>query len=83
MNEITDGFIITKKFKNATDFSLFIENKVLDTKVGYMDCIISYCEEADIDVESITKLISISLKEKIRSEAEELNFLKPKAKLPL
>jgi hypothetical protein len=83
MDEITDSLVITKKFKNPTEFSIYIENKVMETKAGYMDCIISYCTEADINIESIAKLVNSTLKEKIRCEAEEQNYMKPRTKLPI
>jgi hypothetical protein len=81
----TDAQLITKqRFKNSNDFSLYIEKKVLETKAGYMDCILTYCRETDIDESSIAKLVNSSLKEKIRAEAEENNLMKPKTgKLPL
>lgn len=80
---LTDTLLITKKFRNAIEFSLYIENRVLDQKAGYMDSIIAYCTEADIDIENIGKLITTSLKEKIRCEAEEFNYMKPRGKLPI
>jgi hypothetical protein len=83
MNDLTDGLVITKRFRTATEFSLYIENRVLETKTGYMDSIIAYCTEADINIESIGKLVNTSLKEKIRCEAEEQNYMKPRAKLPI
>jgi SLT domain-containing protein len=48
-----------------------------------MDAVIQYCEEIDIEIESISKLINQSLKDKIQNEAEENNFMKPRGKLPL
>jgi hypothetical protein len=81
--QITDQFIISKKFTSANEFSLYIEGKVTEKKLSYMEAIITYCEEADIDVESIKSLVNKSLKEKIQSEAEELNYFKRTAKLPL
>ena len=49
-----------------------------------MPCIY-FCEQNSIDLESVPKLISKPLKEKIKYEAQELNFLKrsSRAKLPL
>lgn len=82
--EITDQFIISKKFNTANEFSLFIEGQVAAKKLSYMEAIISYCEEADIDVESVKSLVNKSLKEKIQCEAEELNYFRRKSgKLPL
>jgi hypothetical protein len=48
-----------------------------------MDAIIQYCSEVDIDVESISKLINQSLKERVQIEAEEGNYFKKRGKLPL
>tara|TARA_A100001201_G_scaffold57170_1_gene55243 strand:- start:787 stop:1059 length:273 start_codon:yes stop_codon:yes gene_type:complete len=51
----------------------------------YIDAIVHFCEKNNLDVESIPKLISKPLKEKIKCEAMELNLLKrtSHAKLPL
>jgi hypothetical protein len=81
--ELNDTIIITKKFRSPNEFSLYIEEKVVREKIGYMDAIINYCGEIDIEIDSISKLINQSLKDKIRLEAEEFNYLKKKAKLPL
>lgn len=80
---LTDSLIITKKFRSPNEFSLYIEERVLKERIGYMDAVIQYCEEIDIDIESISKLINQSLKDKIQNEAEENNFMKPRGKLPL
>lgn len=79
----TDSFIITKKFRSSNEFSLHIEEKVIKEKLSYMDAIIAYCNEVDIDVESVANLVNKSLKDKIQIEAEENNFMKKRAKLPL
>ena len=44
-----------------------------------------YCEVNELDVESVTKLVSKPLKEKLKWDATRLNFMKAtsKAKLPL
>ena len=44
--------------------------------MNYIDAIIYFCEQNSIDLESVPKLISKPLKEKIKYEAQELNFLK-------
>jgi hypothetical protein len=66
-------------------FSCEIERIVYDKDVSYMDAIILYCEDTGLEVELAAKLISDTLKSKIKMEAEDLHFL-PKsntAKLPL
>lgn len=81
--DLNDTLVITKKFRSPNEFSLYIEEKVLKEKLGYMDAVISYCNEVDIDIETISKLVNQSLKDKIRSEAEEFNYIKKRGKLPL
>lgn len=80
---LTDGLIITKRFRSSNEFSLYIEERVLREKIGHMDAVIKYCDEIDIDVESVTKLINQSLKEKIQVEAEDQNYMRKRAQLPL
>ena len=53
--------------------------------MSYVDAIVHFCEQNNIDVESVPKLITKPLKEKLKGEARELNLLKrtSRAKLPL
>jgi len=80
---LTDSLIITKKFRSPNEFSLYIEERVMRESIGYMDAIIQYCGEVDIDIESISKLINQSLKDKVQIEAEDGNYFKKRGKLPL
>jgi hypothetical protein len=71
--------------EEITTFSLNIETFVKKKNVSYMEAVVLYCEETGLEIELASKLISGSLKSKIKIEAEELNFL-PKSnttKLPL
>jgi hypothetical protein len=76
---------IGKKFVSKEKFTEAIENFVQETQMTYIDAIVEYCDRNNIEVESVGKLISKPLKEKIRYEATELNYLKKTslAKLPL
>ena len=76
---------LNNKFMCSQKFSQEIEQIVKISRMNYIDAIISYCEENSIEIETVTKLISKPLKEKIKYEAMELNFLKKssRAKLPL
>jgi hypothetical protein len=80
---LTDSLIITKKFRSPNEFSLYIEGRVAAQDISYMEAIIQYCEEVDIDIESISKLINQSLKDKVQIEAEDGNYFKKRGKLPL
>ena len=74
------------KFFCPAKFAQEIEQLVLNQEdMNYIDAIVYFCDLNAIDLESVPKLISNPLKEKIKYEASELNFLKrsSRAKLPL
>jgi len=81
--ELNNSILITRRFRSPSEFSLYIEERVLKEKISYMDAIIDYCTTNDVDLESIGSLVTTSLKEKVQLEAEEANMLKPRGKLPL
>ena len=76
---------IAKKFVTPQKFAMDIEKIVVDEELNYIDAIIHYCEINNIEVESVTKLISKPLKERLKWDATRLNFMKKtsRAKLPL
>lgn len=80
---LTDSLVITKRFRSPNEFSLYIEEKVISDKISYMDAVIQYCNDIDIDVEAVANLINQSLKDKIQNEAEEQNYMRPRGKLPI
>ena len=61
---------------SSKEFSLKIENVVKEKKITYMDAVVWYCEQNDIDTGTVSNLISKSLKEKIKLEATNLKMLK-------
>jgi len=61
---------------NSKEFSLKIESIVKEKRISYMDAVVLYCEENDIDTGTVSSLISKSLKEKIQVEATNLRMLK-------
>ena len=60
---------------NSKRFALEIEELVKSKKISYMDAVVLYCEDNDIDTGTISSLINKSLKEKIQMEAEKLNLV--------
>jgi hypothetical protein len=81
--KLTDVYVITKKFNTPTEFSQHIERRAVHTKSTCMDILLDYCVTNDIEIESVNKLLSTSLKDKLQAEAQDLNLLKVKAnKLP-
>ena len=67
---------INEKFISKEKFAEDIESLVLRTKMNYIDAIIEYCSENEIELETLNKLVSKPLKEKIKCDAIELNYLK-------
>lgn len=67
---------LENKFFCPSRFAKEIESLVQSDEMSYIDAIIHFCEKNSIDLESVPKLISKPLKEKIKYEAMELNFLK-------
>ena len=68
---------LESKFFCPAKFAENIESLVLNNKdMNYIDAIVHFCEQNNIDLESVPKLISKPLKEKIKCDALELNFMK-------
>jgi hypothetical protein len=69
---------------NSKEFSLQIEKIVQDKKgISYMDAVLKYCEDNEIDPGTVAPLISKNLKDKIELEAQDLNYLPKTGRLPL
>jgi hypothetical protein len=78
--------VLESKFFCPSRFAQEIESLVQRNQgMNYIDAIVHFCDLQSIDVESVPKLISKPLKDKLKAEAMELNFLKrsSRAKLPL
>ena len=77
--------LIKEKFLDQNKFTTDIEQLVLTTELNYIEALVSYCEENNIEFESVGKLIAKPLKDKLKAEATELNYLKrtSKSKFPL
>ena len=78
--------VLASKFFCPAKFAENIESLVLENKdMNYIDAIVFFCDKNNIDVESVPKLISKPLKEKIKYDAQQLNFMKKtsRAKLPI
>ena len=76
--------VLESKFYCPNKFAQEIEDLVLTHgDMNYIDAIVYFSEKNSLDVESIPKLISKPLKEKIKYEATELNFLKKTSRAKL
>ena len=83
--KVSDVFLVTKEFHTSTEFSQYIEKIAFNTNSPCMDMVVDYCEKRSIEIESISKFLTASIKAKIKEEALDLNLLKEKRKnsLPL
>ncbi len=76
--------VLESKFFCPSRFAQEIESLVqTNEEMNDIDAIVYFCEKNNIDVESVPKLISKPLKEKIKYEAMELNFLKKTSRAKL
>jgi hypothetical protein len=66
-------------------FSIIIETMVRDYRLSYLDAIVHWCEENEMEVETAAKLVSPLIKEKMMVECQNLNIIKGGscAKLPI
>ena len=77
--------VMEKKFLTPQKFAIEIEKIVAEEGINYIDAICQYCDMNDIELESVSKLMSKPLKERLKYDAIQLNFMKKtsRAKLPL
>jgi hypothetical protein len=69
--------VLESKFLCQAKFSKLIEDIVKKNEdMNYIDAVVYYCEQNNLEVDSISKLISKPLKEKLKCDAINLNFLK-------
>jgi hypothetical protein len=64
-------------------FSMNIENIALEKNITHMEAVLDYCQRNDIEPDTVSSLISKSLKEKIEANERDLNFLPRQAQLPV
>jgi hypothetical protein len=75
--------ILEDKFMTTARFSQEVEKIAHENSMNYIDAIVHYCEKNEIEIESVPKLISKPLKEKLKFDAQKLNFMKKTSKAKL
>ena len=69
--------VLKNKFLCQDKFTNDIENLVSNNdSMNYIEAICHYCEENSIEIESVGKLITKPMKEKLKGNAINLNYLK-------
>ena len=75
--------ILENKFMTTAKFSQEVERLAHENSMNYIDAIVHYCESNEIEIESVAKLISKPLKEKLKYDAQKLNFIKKTSRAKL
>lgn len=68
---------------NEKTISGEIEKIAATNRDGYIQAILTYCEQNNVDTVFVAKYLSKPLIEKIRAEGETINLLPRSARLPL
>ena len=68
----------------SAKFSQEVEKiAVTNSDMNYIDSVLHLCDLNEIEVDSVSKLISKPLKEKLKHEAQQLNFMKKTSRAKL
>ena len=68
--------VFEENFMTSAKFSLEIERIVKESKLNYIEAVVQFCEDKNIEIETVNKLVSKPLKEKLKYDAQRLNFMK-------
>ena len=77
--------VISTKALTSEKFIKEIERLVINYNLDYMDAVVNNFEKNNIEIEAAASIIrsNIRIKAKLQDEAEELNFMPKRAKLPV
>lgn len=76
--ELENKFYCPSRFTKEIE-KIYKENP----EMNYIDSIIHFCDINKIEIESVSKLVTKQLKEKLKYEATELNYLKKSSRAKL
>jgi|TARA_R100000030_G_C3241412_1_gene120707 hypothetical protein len=72
-----------KYMQSSKSFSLEIEKIAKEKNITHMEAVLEHCRIQEIEPDSVARLITKSLKDKIEANARDLNFIPKQAKLPI
>lgn len=77
--------VIVMKTMTTEKFIKEINKIVSRNGSDYMDAVIHFCEKNNLEIEAVASMIknNVNMKSKLQAQAEELNFLPKRARLPL
>ena len=67
----------------SEQYNIEIEEIVERTSMSYLDAMLYHADENNLESETLASLVNQNTKNKLREEAEKLNFLPKTSKLPL
>lgn len=71
------------QFLTEETFFTKIDSIVKETGLNYIEAVVHFCEENDLEMEEITKLIGRSLKDRLKVDAMNNGYLKKESCLPI
>lgn len=72
-----------KPFLNQTSFQLMLEENVRDSGITYIEAILEFCENNDMEFDQVKKLLTSNLKDKIKIDAIRDGMMRRESVLPL
>ena len=72
-----------KYMQSSKSFSLEVEKIAKEKNITHMEAVIEHCRIQEIEPDTVSRLITKSLKDKIEANARDLNFIPKQAKLPI
>ena len=69
--------------QSSKSFSLEVEKIAKEKNITHMESVLEHCRIQEIEPDSVARLITKSLKDKIEANARDLNFIPKQAKLPI
>ncbi|MBT4697562.1 MAG: hypothetical protein HOG73_09165 [Candidatus Marinimicrobia bacterium] len=70
-------------FYSSEEYNTEIDEIVERTRMSYLDAMLYHADEKGLESETVAGLINIKTKNKLREEAEILNFMPKTSKLPI
>ncbi len=72
--------VFEENFMTSSKFSVEIEKIVKESTLNYIEAVVQFCEDRNIEMTGINKLISKPLKEKLKYDAQRLNYMRATSK---
>ena len=70
-------------FYSSEQYNIDIEEIVERTSMSYLDAMLYHADENGLEAETCAGLVNVKTKNKLREEAEKLNFMPKTSKLPI